>query len=162
NPRRSRSLIRTGTEAPSDRLGHTGPTGTAGGNAPVRGEGEPMRPIDRRTFLRLGGVAAAGVALGPKLRFPTRVASAAGTGTTLDSTIVKGSLLRAGTRGSYYRLAAGPGEPHLVRSELAQRTAPPAHRRRRSLLNFVHLTDIHLVDAQSPARVEFLDRYRDP
>src|ERR671917_394134 len=32
---------------------------------------------------------------------------------------------------------------------------------RRSLLNFVHFTDIHIVDAESPARVEFLDRYDD-
>ena len=31
-----------------------------------------------------------------------------------------------------------------------------------SLLNLVHLTDTHICDAQSPARVEFLDRYADP
>jgi metallophosphoesterase (TIGR03767 family) len=120
-----------------------------------------MPPISRRTFLRAGGAVAAGAVLGSKLRFPRgSVANAAGTGTTLDATIVKGSLVRAGTRGSYYRLANGPGEPHLVRTELAARTG--GSHRRRSLLNFVHLTDIHLVDAQSPARVEFLDRYRDP
>ena len=33
---------------------------------------------------------------------------------------------------------------------------------RRPILAFAHLTDIHLVDCQSPARVEFLDRYNDP
>ncbi|MHB8510276.1 MAG: TIGR03767 family metallophosphoesterase, partial [Candidatus Dormibacteria bacterium] len=33
---------------------------------------------------------------------------------------------------------------------------------RRSLTNFAHFTDIHVLDAQSPARVEFLDRYNDP
>jgi hypothetical protein len=32
----------------------------------------------------------------------------------------------------------------------------------RPLLAFAHLTDVHLVDHQSPARVEFLDRYNDP
>lgn len=31
-----------------------------------------------------------------------------------------------------------------------------------SLINLVHLTDTHICDAQSPARVEFLDRYADP
>jgi len=119
-----------------------------------------MGPIDRRTFLRLGGAAAAGAALRPRLRFAPGVANAASTGTTLDATLVKGPRLRAGTRGSYYRLTTGPGEPHLMRRELARRTGPATGRR--SLLNFVHLTDIHLADAQSPTRVEFLDRYSDP
>ena len=31
-----------------------------------------------------------------------------------------------------------------------------------SLLQIVHLSDIHICDAQSPARVEALDRYADP
>lgn len=30
------------------------------------------------------------------------------------------------------------------------------------LINLVHLTDTHICDAQSPARVEFLDRFADP
>jgi metallophosphoesterase (TIGR03767 family) len=119
-----------------------------------------MRPLSRRTFLRLGGAAAAAAAIGPR-RFGFDLANAATTGTTLDQTIVKGPQLGAGgTKGKYYRLAAGPGEAHLTRTELATRTAPPTGRR--SLVNFVHLTDIHLCDAQSPARVEFLDRYSDP
>src|SRR3546814_13490557 len=51
-----------------------------------------------------------------------------------------------------------PGEPHIVRGDI---TAPLDGRagRRRSLLSFVHLTDQHIVDGQSPSRVEFLDRY---
>jgi metallophosphoesterase (TIGR03767 family) len=118
-----------------------------------------MRPIDRRTFLRLGGAAAAAAAIGPKLELFSGVAGAAGTGTTLDETIVKGARLGTGTKSNYFRLAAGPGEKHLVRNELARRAATKGHRR--SLLNFVHLTDIHLCDAQSPARVEFFDRYSD-
>ena len=117
-----------------------------------------MPPISRRSFLRLGGAAAAGAALGPRLRF-VGDAMAGPASTTLDSTIVKGSLLRSGTKQGYHRLADGPGEPHLLRQELAARTGPPSGRR--SLLHFVHLTDIHLTDAQSPARVEFLDRYSD-
>jgi len=119
-----------------------------------------MRSMSRRTFLRVGGAAVAGAAVRPRLHFVEGVANAAGTGTTLDATIVKGSLVRAGTHGSYFRLKSGPGEPHVLRQELARRTVRPPLRR--SLLNFVHLTDIHLCDTQSPARVEFLDRYRDP
>jgi metallophosphoesterase (TIGR03767 family) len=32
----------------------------------------------------------------------------------------------------------------------------------RSLINIVHISDTHICDAQSPARVEYLDRYADP
>lgn len=32
----------------------------------------------------------------------------------------------------------------------------------RSLLNLIHISDTHICDAQSPARVEYLDRYADP
>ncbi len=32
----------------------------------------------------------------------------------------------------------------------------------RVIANFVHISDTHICDAQSPARVEFLDRYADP
>jgi metallophosphoesterase (TIGR03767 family) len=84
-------------------------------------------------------------------------ASAAGQ-TTLTQTIARGSLRSRGTLGAYYRLAAGPGEPHVLRQELAKRDARP---QRTSLLHFAHFTDIHLIDTQSPARVEFLDRYNE-
>lgn len=32
----------------------------------------------------------------------------------------------------------------------------------RSLINLIHISDTHICDAQSPARVEYLDRYADP
>lgn len=54
----------------------------------------------------------------------------------------------------------GAGEPYLLRTELAERPAGPGAPR--PLLAFAHLTDVHLIDHQSPARVEFLDRYNDP
>jgi len=114
-----------------------------------------MDPVSRRTFFRLGGAAAAGAALAPRLGLARATASA---GTTLSETIVRGARIGQGTRQAYYRLAAGPGEPHLLRQELAKRSSSP---RRASLLHFAHFTDIHLIDAQSPARVEFLDRYTD-
>lgn len=31
-----------------------------------------------------------------------------------------------------------------------------------SLINIIHISDTHICDAQSPARVEYLDRYADP
>ncbi|MBI4729513.1 MAG: TIGR03767 family metallophosphoesterase [Acidobacteria bacterium] len=117
-----------------------------------------MARISRRDFLRVGGAALAAGSVAPRLRWALSAGAATG-GTTLDSTILKGALMGSGSRGSYYRLLAGPGEVHLLRTELAARAASPA---RRSLLHFARLTDTHIVDAQSPARVEFLDRYADP
>ena len=32
----------------------------------------------------------------------------------------------------------------------------------KSILSLVHISDLHICDAQSPARVEILDRYADP
>lgn len=114
-----------------------------------------MEPLSRRAFFKLGGAAAATAALAPRLGLARATSSAE---TTLAETIVRGARAGQGTRQAYYRLAAGPGEPHLVRNELAKRSSSP---HRRSLLHFAHFTDIHLIDAQSPARVEFLDRYSD-
>src|SRR5215218_9272133 len=52
-------------------------------------------------------------------------------------------------------LEYGPSEPYIVRTDLAQRGAggPPS-----TLLHFAQLTDTQLVDEESPARVEFVDR----
>ena len=116
------------------------------------------RPITRRSFL-LGsaGVAAAG-SVGRWLPAPSAQAldrawkaAVAPQGTTLTATIVPVG------RGPYRRLVDGPGEPTSVRADLA---APKRGRedRRVALASIVHFTDQHLTDAQSPGRVEFLDR----
>lgn len=115
---------------------------------------------DRRTFLK--GAAVTVAAAGGLQAFPPRRAAASApvllTGTTLDRTIVRGSAVNAQ---GYVRLAGGPGEPHVVRDDLGTTPVAGRHGRRTAVLSFVHLTDIHVVDAQSPARVEFLDRYND-
>jgi metallophosphoesterase (TIGR03767 family) len=56
------------------------------------------------------------------------------------------------------RLDAAAGERRIVRTELG---TPQAGResRRRLLISFVQLTDFQLVDEESPARVELVDRY---
>jgi metallophosphoesterase (TIGR03767 family) len=79
-------------------------------------------------------------------------------GTTLDATVLKGPAVNAA---GYRRLVSGPGEPHVVREDLGTRAHAGREGRRRAVLAFAHLTDIHVVDAQSPARVEYLDRYDD-
>lgn len=60
----------------------------------------------------------------------------------------------------YQRLAAAAGEPHTVREDLA-----PALSRESAgqvLARFAHLSDLHVMDAQSPSRVEYLERHADP
>ncbi|WP_375499510.1 TIGR03767 family metallophosphoesterase [uncultured Jatrophihabitans sp.] len=64
--------------------------------------------------------------------------------------------LRAGLPGGggYVQLVSGPGEAHVVLDE--EFTDGEV------LLSIAHLSDLHLCDAQSPARIEFLDRWTDP
>ncbi len=119
-----------------------------------------MHP-DRRTVLK--GMAAGAAALGGLSPFPLRAAGAAAPppaaeGTTLDSTVVRGAALNPQ---GYVRLASGRGEPHVTRDELGVVAQRGREGRRVGLLAFAHLTDIHVIDAQSPGRVEFLDRYND-
>jgi metallophosphoesterase (TIGR03767 family) len=78
------------------------------------------------------------------------------TRTTLDATIRRGPALRRGSGQAYHGLEPGSGEPHLVRTERARRrSAGPG----RSLAYLAHLTDIQLLDVQSPARLEVVHKF---
>ena len=124
------------------------------------GDGRGLGRISRRDFLKLAGAAGAAAPFA-RIRWAAAkdlsALSARPGLTTLDRTIVKGEQVGQGTLGNYYRLAYGPGEPWTVREDLWPRSSATSE----PLASFVHLTDIHLVDAQSPARVEFLDRFAD-
>jgi metallophosphoesterase (TIGR03767 family) len=127
-----------------------------------RGRVEAAMVLSRRDALRAGVLGAAVAATGglggtayadPRRPHPEH--------TTLDRTL----LLGPPGAGGYRPIVSGAGEPHLVRDELLATVANRrgGHRGRgRALLAFGQLTDIHAMDTQSPARVEFLDRYNDP
>lgn len=122
----------------------------------------PAPRMSRRAFL--GGTAATAAALwGTNLWTPERAralnqaiaASVNPSGTTLEETIVRQSAT------GYSKLIAGPGWPTVVRNELGTASAGAAANRK-AIATIVHLTDIHIVDAQSVGRVEFLDPLGEP
>ena len=71
--------------------------------------------------------------------------------TTVDQTVVGGD-----PRQAFQFLRPGPGEPWVVRTELAP-AAAGREALRRSLAYFGQITDFQLADEESPARVEFTD-----
>ncbi|MFI8294098.1 TIGR03767 family metallophosphoesterase [Streptomyces sp. NPDC085614] len=109
--------------------------------------------LSRRKALKAAALGAAVTAVRP----PSLVwaGSEAPPATTLTRTLLPGP---AGA-GGYRTVLEGPGEPHLLRDELGGRIHSSGTHH---LLAFAQLTDLHVTDAQSPARVEFLDRLGDP
>jgi metallophosphoesterase (TIGR03767 family) len=129
--------------------------------------------LNRRTFLLASGATAVGTGLGIALGPATDRATASPTATETAATATAASAhglalavpTRAGTTlqavatgsgtGGYRRLVDGPGWQQVVRTELA--TAKSGREDRRTALAcFVQFTDLHLTDAQSPLRTEFL------
>ncbi|MEA2412071.1 MAG: hypothetical protein QOC77_2632 [Thermoleophilaceae bacterium] len=116
-------------------------------------------PHTRRELLEAGAAAAVLVSLGVRPDdLLARALAPAGTGTTLEQTIGRGSALN---RQGYVPLKAAAGEPFVVREELGAKAKAGRAARRYGLASIVQFTDTHVVDAQSPARVEYLDRYND-
>ncbi|WP_405644274.1 TIGR03767 family metallophosphoesterase [Streptomyces sp. NBC_00019] len=129
--------------------------------------------VNRRTVLAATGAAAVSAGVGYALR-PTDSQAATTTGTAAEGAPVAQSrqapavplapytrgttvatVAAARTASGFRRLGDGPGWERVVRSELA---APKAGRagRRTALAAFVQLTDLHLIDAQHPLRLEYL------
>jgi metallophosphoesterase (TIGR03767 family) len=66
-------------------------------------------------------------------------------------------------RGGYRSLVAAVGETHAALELPGPPSLPSDWRlRARPLLTLAHLSDLHVMDHQSPARIELLDRYADP
>jgi metallophosphoesterase (TIGR03767 family) len=77
-------------------------------------------------------------------------------GDPIGQTSVESTLTGPDPAAGFAFLGQGPGEPYLVRQELA--AAQKGRKRRRgSIAYFGQITDFQLADEESPARVEFLD-----
>lgn len=121
-----------------------------------------MAGMSRRAFVRRMTAATAatwGASLWqPGLRLAR--AQTAGMVTDPSGTTLAMTFAPAG-EGLYVKLTTAPGWPVTIREDLASGVAGREDRRT-ALASIAHLTDIHLIDVQSPTRVEFLDRDADP
>ncbi len=109
--------------------------------------------LSRRAFLATTGALAGAFALprellGSALAAPARPSEAL---SSLQQTITQASH---GANG-YRKLLTAGGEPYVPRFDLLGKTADPARLgRQRSLLYVGHASDVHIIDAQGPARLE--------
>ncbi len=116
--------------------------------------------LSRRKFIQSGVVIGGAVALTDFALAPGAYAAGgpvAPAGTTLAQTLGRGI---AGV-GGYTPVVVKPGEPHSVRSDLGGAAGADRATTRATVLTFAHMTDVHLIDEQSPMRVEYVDRYED-
>jgi metallophosphoesterase (TIGR03767 family) len=115
--------------------------------------------LSRRNFLRAAAAAAGAAALTQVGSLSSAaVAAMRTTGTTLGTTYAPGPPDANG----YAKVVAVPGEGRTLRTDLGVRAGTDRGNGRKPLLAFAQLSDVHVVDHQSPARVEWTDRYDDP
>lgn len=115
--------------------------------------------LSRRAFLRRLAAASAAASAG-SLWDPVRAAASGrvqlATVVNPDGTTLELSIRRPEGTG-FVQLVEGEPYAQVVREDLAEALAGREDRRR-AIASIVHLTDVHVVDAQSPGRVEFTDR----
>lgn len=111
--------------------------------------------LSRRAFL----ASAAGLAAALRIPAPTMAARLADppapAGPDAPTTLRETIRQRATGNRGYRTLVPGPGEPYVVRADILGRSpAPGRAAARRSLGYLGHTSDIHIIDAQSPSRLE--------
>jgi metallophosphoesterase (TIGR03767 family) len=115
--------------------------------------------LTRRSLLKsalvLGGVSA----VSHEMVFGSLAAEAVAAGrTTANATFRPGAPNAQG----YRKVVTAPADPRVVRTDLGVAAGSARAKARSGLLAFAQLSDVHVVDHQSPARVEWTDRYDDP
>ena len=108
--------------------------------------------LSRRNLLKsalvLGGISA----VSREMVFGSLSARAVAAGpTTLASTFAPGP--ETNTQG-YRKIVAAPGQARRLRTDLGVAASPRRASCRTDVLAFAQLSDVHIVDHESPARVE--------
>ena len=115
--------------------------------------------LTRRGLLKSALVLCGASAVTHEMVFGSLAGEAVAAGrTTANGTYAPG---RPDAKG-YRKVVVGPADPRLVRTDLGVPAAGSRAKTRSALLAFAQLSDVHVVDHQSPARVEWTDRYDDP
>lgn len=114
--------------------------------------------LSRRHLLRSAAVVGGAAALSPVVGSLSEAAVAAGFRGTLTRTLKPGTPNAKG----YTKIVQAAGEPHLVRTDLGAAAGAGRAHCRKPLLAFAQFSDVHVVDHQSPGRVEWTDRFDDP
>ncbi len=122
--------------------------------------------FSRRKLLVASIAGAAGLALDSNLLAATARASSHGATnpyasagnitTTLTATVSVSNTILSGR---YGKVVAGPPESYHLRQDLTLQTPPKISR---PLIAFAHMSDLHITDDQSPARLEYTDYLADP
>ena len=115
--------------------------------------------LTRRSLLRSAVVLGGVTAVSHEMVFGSLAGEAVAAGrTTANGTYAPGS---PNSRG-YRKVVTRPADARIIRSDLGVRAGTGRAKARKGLLAFAQLSDVHVVDHQSPARVEWTDRYDDP
>jgi metallophosphoesterase (TIGR03767 family) len=113
-----------------------------------------MPGLSRRQFLTHATALAAATGLSLEKLAPTLAAETVidpESASTLTQTVLQGPVVKA----QYRSLVSAPGEPYIPRYDVIGRIAADSSRPTpRSLLYMAHLSDMHVIEAQSPGRVE--------
>ena len=129
--------------------------------APARVTVPASRPTPRadQAFPRRGGLHIESAEVGPVIRrwtlLVTATALLGAAAPAVATTTLERTIKVAGGEG-FRPLEAGPGEAHKVREGLG-RAKGGRTKRRRSLVNFVQMTDPQIADEMSPGRIELFD-----
>lgn len=115
--------------------------------------------LSRRHLLKSAVVLGGAAALSREMVFGSLSEQAVAAGrTTANGTYGPGTPNAKG----YRKVVAKPADARLVRTDIGIAATSTRARTRSNLLAFAQLSDVHVVDHQSPARVEWTDRYDDP
>ncbi len=117
--------------------------------------------ISRRDLFRSAAAVGGAAALGGVDGLSTEAVAGTGPAARAARATTRSSVLVRGTAGAggYRPVVTAAGESWLVRTDLGTRAKGGRAARRRPLVAFAQVSDVHIVDSESPMRVENADSF---